>query len=192
MKTKITTKEAIHKLTRSKRKREIIHTLTRRASGRLHSNRKRTKKLAQQHLAIAILLAFVTGGSTSLAFAISTNLIPPPAVGGYPETEEVLKRYITEYQPQQKPNPPDQVGIASWYALGLRQPDALTCASTRFPRGTYLRVKNVRNGREVTCLVNDYGPQPWTKKVIDLSRGSFVQIGSLGSGVAAVEIRVVH
>jgi rare lipoprotein A (peptidoglycan hydrolase) len=85
----------------------------------------------------------------------------------------------------------DQVGIASWYALGLPQPDALTCASTKFPRRTYLQVKNQRNGKMVVCRVNDYGPEAWTKRVIDLSRGSFRQIEDLSRGTAPVEIKVV-
>lgn len=194
MKTKITKKPKTTLKAKSTRltKKAKISLLIRKAAGRSRSNRKRVKALAQQHLAIAILLALVTLGTSSLAFAISINLVPPPsAAGKYPAAEEVLKRYIVEYEPQNKPNPPNQVGIASWYALGLRAPDALTCASTTFPRGTYLKVKNIRNGKEVVCLVNDYGPQPWTKKVIDLSRGSFVRIANLGSGVAPVEIRVV-
>lgn len=85
---------------------------------------------------------------------------------------------------------PDQIGSASWYALGLRSPDALTCASTKFPRGTYLRVKDLRNNNEVTCLVNDYGPEAGTKRVIDLSRGSYSALEGLGSGTMPVEIRV--
>jgi rare lipoprotein A (peptidoglycan hydrolase) len=43
----------------------------------------------------------------------------------------------------------------------------------------------------VVCRVNDYGPEAWTGRVIDLSRGSFRQIEGLGRGVTPVEIRVV-
>ena len=69
-------------------------------------------------------------------------------------------------------------------------PDALTCASRTFPRGTYLLVKNLRTNRTVICHVNDYGPEAWTGRIIDLSRGSFRQIDDLGAGTAPVELRV--
>jgi rare lipoprotein A (peptidoglycan hydrolase) len=85
----------------------------------------------------------------------------------------------------------DQTGSASWYALGLPSPDSLTCASRTFPRGSYLHVTSLRTKREVTCLVNDYGPEAWTGRVIDLSRGSFTQVDNLGAGTTPVEIRVV-
>jgi len=86
---------------------------------------------------------------------------------------------------------PDQAGRGSWYALGLPEPDALTCASRTFPRGTYLKVEDLDNGNTVTCLVNDYGPAAWTGRVIDLSRGSFSQVDSLGRGTIPVAIWVV-
>lgn len=86
---------------------------------------------------------------------------------------------------------PDQVGIASWYALGLPAPDDLTCASTKFPRGSYLLVRNLRNGRSVICRVNDYGPEAWTARAIDLSRGSFSLIDDLSRGTAPVNIWLV-
>ncbi len=85
----------------------------------------------------------------------------------------------------------DQVGLASWYALGLPQPEAQTCASRTFPRGTFLEVRNLRNGTVVTCLVNDYGPETWTGRVIDMSLGSARVLQMVSSGTTSVEIRVV-
>jgi rare lipoprotein A (peptidoglycan hydrolase) len=43
----------------------------------------------------------------------------------------------------------------------------------------------------VVCLVNDYGPTPGTKRVIDLSRGAYSQLEGLGSGTMPVEVRRV-
>lgn len=177
--------------TKTKRPKSLlIKDLRAKAARRSGHNARRTKKLARQHAAITIFTLIVTLSTASLAFAINLQLIPPPAVfSKYPDTQAVLDSYIRrpELNGQQAP---DQIGKASWYALGLAAPDALTCASTVFPRGTRLKVRNLRNGREVICLVNDYGPQSWTGKVIDLSRGSFVQIESLSAGTAPVEIRV--
>jgi hypothetical protein len=84
----------------------------------------------------------------------------------------------------------DNVGRISWYALGLPEPDALTCASRVYPRGSYLQVTNKYNGRVVVCRVNDYGPEAWTGRILDLSRGSFRQVDDLGRGVIIGEIRV--
>lgn len=89
------------------------------------------------------------------------------------------------------PGGPDQVGRGSWYALGLRSPDALSCASRTFPRGSHLEVTNVQNSHKVVCLVNDYGPASWTGRVIDLSRGTFSAVANLGQGTIPVEIRLV-
>jgi rare lipoprotein A len=54
-----------------------------------------------------------------------------------------------------------------------------------------LQVTDLRNGRKVVVLVNDYGPTAATGRVIDLSRGSYSQLEGLGSGTMPVEIRVV-
>jgi rare lipoprotein A len=72
----------------------------------------------------------------------------------------------------------------------LPAPDALTCASRTFPRGTYLQVTDLYNNHTMVCLVNDYGPEAWTGRILDLSRGSFNQVDSLGRGTIPIEIRV--
>lgn len=161
-----------------------IHKAKRHA-GKLAHKKVLKKKSGHKLLrAFFILVASVLTGS--LAFTISTTK---------PTLEVQLRTNVAKAVEQLNPGPfekpPSQIGRASWYALGLPHPDALTCASTTFPRGTYLLVTNLRNGRNVICLVNDYGPQKWTQRVIDLSRGSFSVIDSLGAGTAPVEIRVV-
>lgn len=158
---------------------------TKRQASKLAHKKVIKKKSGQKLLrAFFILVASVSTGS--LAFTITTTK---------PTLEVQLRTNVAKAVEQLNPGPfdkaPDQIGQASWYALGLPHPDALTCASTTYPRGTYLLVTNLRNGRNVICLVNDYGPEKGTKRVIDLSRGSFVVIDSLGSGTAPVEIRVV-
>lgn len=87
--------------------------------------------------------------------------------------------------------PSSQSGLASWYTLGLSNPELHTCASTKFAIGTYLLVKNQRNGLSVVCLVDDYGPTPPTNRVIDLSRGCFGAIEDLNRVTTLVEIRPI-
>ena len=131
-----------------------------------------------------IVVASVCFGG--LAFAIATTKATL-SIGVHTSVKPGTTLVV---QPPPEPKP-DQVGTASWYAIGLPRPDELTCASTHFGRGTYLDVTNKRNGRSVICLVNDYGPASWTGRVIDLSRGSFQVIESLSRGTTPVEVRVV-
>ncbi len=171
-----------------KTKREKIAFLKRSAAAKLHWHRKRERRALKVHAIIfssLFTLLFLYMGSVA---ARAADLVPPAG----PDYDSDV--YIRAAQADRPPNvrPPDQVGRGSWYALGLRAPDALTCASTRFPRGTRLEVTNLRNGRKIVCLVNDYGPQPWTNRVIDLSRGSYRSLDSLGTGTMPVEIRVVY
>lgn len=176
-----------------------IATLKRSAAAKRIHHRRRMQELARHHLRIAALLVAAFLWLVGIFMARAFQLVPPPAENidmAVYERVAAAKlasdRAEAERKARPAPKPANQIGKASWYALGLRAPDAMTCASTTFPRGTTLHVTNLRNGRQVTCLVNDYGPQPWTGKVIDLSRGAFRQIDSLGSGVAPVEIRVVR
>jgi rare lipoprotein A len=169
-----------------------ITKLKRAAAARQNAHAKRHKATAKQHLAVTMMAILITACTGGLAFGITSNLhaLPPVQVGiSLPQR---VQEAVAASQPATAPEPPpDQTGQASWYAIGLRDPSQLTCASTKFPRGTYLMVKNLRNGRQVICLVDDYGPAAYTQRVIDLSRGSFSIIDSLGAGTTSVEIRVV-
>lgn len=172
-----------------------MKTKTKKKIKRVHhavTKKKLVKKKTSQRALRGFFILIATVCFGGLAFAIATtkatvslgvhtNLKPGTTLIIEPASQT---QTLTELQP-------DQVGTASWYAIGLPQPDALTCASTRFGRGTYLTVTNKRNGRTVTCLVNDYGPASWTGRVIDLSRGSFQVIENLGRGTTPVEVRVV-
>lgn len=165
--------------------------LKRSAAGKSRHNRRRLMYTAFWHYRAIGLAMFFLLTLGSMVVANASDLIAPPGqdinITAYQRAAEE-RRAALKIQEQRA----DQTGVASWYALGLRSPDALTCASTRYPKGTYLEVASLRNYKKVTCLVNDYGPQPYTNRVIDLSRGSFQQIEWLGSGTVPVEIRVVN
>lgn len=80
-----------------------------------------------------------------------------------------------------------KVGIASWYA----HTGTMACASRMFPRGTWLRVTNRENGKQVFVVVNDYGPQRGTGKMIDLDSVAFKKLASLGKGVIEVKVEEI-
>ena len=78
-------------------------------------------------------------------------------------------------------NQPYQVGTASWYGdYFVGKPTAsgedfdmydMTAAHPTLPLGSYVRVTNLRNGREVVVKVNDRGPIV-PGRIIDLSYGA--------------------
>lgn len=187
MKTK--TKRKLKKHVKKVRLRTLVahkHVKRVKRKGAKLANRKIVNRKTGQRLirAFFILIAAVMTGS--LAFTVN-HTKPTVEI----EVRTNVAKAVEQLNPKPFERPANQVGSASWYALGLPAPDALTCASTTYPRGTYLLVTSLRNGKNVICLVNDYGPQAWTKRVIDLSRGSFRVIEDLSRGTVPVEIRVV-
>jgi|GEM_PF-1458784 len=67
----------------------------------------------------------------------------------------------------------------------------LTCAHRSYPFGTLLRVRNLKNSREVIVSVQDRGPYS-RSRLIDLSGEAAKQLGMLGHGVVTVEIAPVE
>lgn len=164
---------------KAKHKRKLKHLLFKRKLFK----RKTTQKLVRA-LYMGILL--VSMGSLAYTITLAKPVIEVNA--------NKPGKIVTLTVPTPTPLPPGSVaqhGRASWYAWGLPEPDALTCASTTYPRRTFLEVTDLYNGRKVICRVNDYGPEAWTGRVLDLSRGSFSQVDSLGRGVIVIDIRVV-
>ncbi len=150
-------------------------------------SRKLLKKRAARRVYQSLIALIFATSAGSIVFAIA--LSKPPA--NVAVSTQIRPISVTVPVSSSSEPPADQAGTASWYALGLPHPELHTCASTRFPRGTYLLVKNMRNSKTVVCLVNDYGPAAFTNRVIDLSLGSFVVIESPSAGTTPVQIRVV-
>ena len=166
---------------KAKTKRRIKHLLTK---------KKLVKKRVSQHLLRAASVIIATISMGSLAYAITINK-PVITVSVQSSADGRLLSAPATPTPTPKPPGTGNVGRGSWYALGLPQPDALTCASRTYPRGSFIEVTNLRNNKVVVCRVNDYGPEAWTNRIIDLSRGSFRQVDSLGTGIIQVRIRPV-
>ena len=88
-------------------------------------------------------------------------------------------------------------GTASWYGPKFHgrktatgdQYDmhGMTCASNRFPLGTWLRVTNIKTGKTIIVRVNDR-MHPRMKRIIDLSKGAAKELGILTVGVAQVKV----
>lgn len=170
---------------KAKTKRHVLHVLTK---------KKLVKKRTSKHVLRTFLIGLSTISVGSLAYAISmtkpTVNVSVHSTGAGGVRIEAPVHFNPTPTPQSASGPAANTGRGSWYALGLPQPDALTCASRTYPRGTYLLVKNLYNNKTVICRVNDYGPEAWTGRIIDLSRGSFSQVENLGRGTIPVELRV--
>lgn len=95
-----------------------------------------------------------------------------------------------------------EVGTASYYGTNPAKerlnkftasgqefsPSRLTAASFQFYK-KHVRVRSLRTGREVVVFVNDLGPHPRLKRLIDLTPAAFKRIeGSLAAGLARVEV----
>jgi rare lipoprotein A len=89
-----------------------------------------------------------------------------------------------------------QIGTASWYggkfngrktASGERfDMNALTCAHRSLPLGSWIRVTNLLNLKQVFLRVNDRGPVP-RSRVLDLSRAAAQKLGIGGLGKVKIE-----
>lgn len=94
----------------------------------------------------------------------------------------------------------DRVGLASWYGPhfdGERTSSgerynmyAMTAASKVLPLPTYVRVTNLRNGRQVVVKVNDRGPFH-RGRIIDLSYAAAYRLGITGRGTAWVRVQAI-
>ncbi|EKD58851.1 MAG: Rare lipoprotein A [uncultured bacterium] len=77
-------------------------------------------------------------------------------------------------------------GAASWYAWT----GTLAAANPWLPMGSYVRVTNKANGKQVIVKINDRGPFG-PGRIIDLDKVAFAQIASVGAGVIDVKMEVI-
>lgn len=91
----------------------------------------------------------------------------------------------------------DARGIASWYGRGDAgkptasgapfDPGAMRIAHKTLPFGTWVRIRNLRNGREAVAMVDDRGPF-YGGRVIDATPAVAEQLDFYGNGTASVRV----
>ena len=94
-----------------------------------------------------------------------------------------------------------ETGVASWYGIpyhGRRAANGeiydmnqLTAAHRTLPFETWVRVKNLDNGRTVEVRIQDRGPFVGNR-IIDLSRAAAQQINMIGPGTARVTLTIIR
>jgi len=105
------------------------------------------------------------------------------------------------YYPLREANGYRERGVASWYGKqfhGRRTSSgdtydmyAMTAAHRTLPLPSYVRVRNLRNGRTVVVRVNDRGPF-LHNRVIDLSYAAAAKLGVVASGTGLVEVETIN
>lgn len=77
-------------------------------------------------------------------------------------------------------------GAASWYAYT----GTMAAANPWLPKGSYVRVTNLDNGKSVIVVINDRGPFV-PGRIIDLDKVAFQKIASIGAGVINVKMEEI-
>ncbi len=77
-------------------------------------------------------------------------------------------------------------GQASWYAWT----GTMAAANPWLPKGSYVKVTNVDNGKSVIVVINDRGPFV-PGRIIDLDKVAFAKIASVGAGVINVKMEEI-
>lgn len=91
-------------------------------------------------------------------------------------------------------------GVASWYGTKFHKQRTssgepynmyvMTAAHKTLPLPTYIKVKNLDNGKEAIVKVNDRGPFH-SNRIIDLSYAAALKLGVFPKGTANVEIETL-
>lgn len=77
-------------------------------------------------------------------------------------------------------------GAASWYAWT----GTMAAANPWLPKGSYVKVTNLANGKSVIVVINDRGPFV-PGRIIDLDKVAFAKIASVGAGVINVKMEEI-
>ncbi|WP_058481721.1 septal ring lytic transglycosylase RlpA family protein [Legionella waltersii] len=91
-------------------------------------------------------------------------------------------------------------GVASWYGMKFHKQRTssgepynmyvMTAAHKTLPLPTYIKVRNLENGKEAIVKVNDRGPFH-SNRIIDLSYAAALKLGIFPKGTAQVEIETL-
>lgn len=84
-------------------------------------------------------------------------------------------------------------GEASWY----KYKNCLCAASRDYPKNTRLKITNITEDsknfdKSIIVKINDYGPEEWTGRIIDLDKKAYQQLGNLKGGIMYVRIEKIN
>lgn len=166
--------------------------------------------LLTRKTALLATLLIITGGCATKGLTVvprsgdapaKTRVNAPfkrvPKEARVPPTQKPYKINGKTYYPIPSAQGFQQRGIASWYGSDFHgrktsngetyDMHGTTAAHKTLPMQTYLLVRNLENGREMTVRVNDRGPFH-KGRIIDMTRTGASQLGFIDQGTARVEI----
>ena len=167
----------------------------------------------KRHVAGTAVLAFLAALAVGCASPAPRKSRPPAKTPVYtpapkpsakpqkparkPATQKSYKVMGKWYHPVDPADGFTQRGKASWYGKkfhGRKTSNGerynmygLSAAHKTLPLGTWVRVKNLDNGRQLDVRLNDRGPFV-AGRIIDLSYGAAKKLGGVGPGTANVKI----
>ena len=159
---------------------------------RIHATSFRLRRVKEWgRITRALLTCAVLIWASGCAPARAPAPVPVP---GQPKPYRVGE---TWYQPIPDAKGFKQRGIASWYGRDFHGRKtssgeiydmyAMTAAHKTLPLGTYVRVRNLDNGKLIDVRINDRGPFV-VGRIIDLSYTGAKQLDVVGPGTASVEV----
>jgi len=145
---------------------------------------------------VALVIILALFGCAERKRRIPTARYAKPAVV-LPETTKPYTVNGVSYYPLLSKEGFVQVGIASWYGKDFHRKKTSsgeiynmydkTAAHKTLPLGTYVKVENLSNSKEVVVRINDRGPFV-KQRIIDLSYGAANEIALIGPGTARVRL----
>jgi rare lipoprotein A len=131
---------------------------------------------------------------------VDVSKVPDAVPRNEPVSERNSRPYNVfgvNYRPLKSAKGYTERGVASWYGKkfhGQRTANGetydmytMTAAHKTLPLPSYLRVRNLNNGKSVIVRVNDRGPFR-ENRIVDLSYAAAAKLGILGTGTGIVEI----
>jgi len=138
-----------------------------------------------------------------LDYAIDNALLTSTASGDYDPDALLTRGEFLDLLYRLENNPytgEDEYGVASYYGYSFDGANTASgvpleaygymAAHKTLPFGTWVRVTNLANNESVDVEIVDRGPYI-EGRIIDLTPGSFEEIGWLGSGILNVRIEIL-
>lgn len=157
---------------------------------RTHSICTRDYPISRDRTALVILLSM----ALLMGVGCQGNRYPAPKSKAHTKPYKVFGRW---YHPLAEAGNFRQKGIASWYGRDFHgkktsngeryNMHAMTAAHKTLPLGTWVKVRNLSNGKTVEVRINDRGPFV-RGRVIDLSFKAAKKLAVVGPGTAKVEV----
>jgi rare lipoprotein A len=134
---------------------------------------------------------------------VDVSKVPDAVPRNEPHNERNNRPYNVfgvSYRPLKTSKGYRERGVASWYGKkfhGQRTANgetydmyAMTAAHKTLPLPSYLRVRNLNNGKSVIVRVNDRGPFR-ENRIVDLSYAAAAKLGIIGTGTGIVEVEAL-